>query len=84
MACDPNDLMADAKCLLCNLNGMESAIIISLLCQIRDNSGGGGSTTQVTEGNYAGGVPPFTPTNTTIAFDTSTGQQWNWWSGSWH
>lgn len=54
MACDPNQLMADAKCLECNLQGMELPVLISLFCQIRDNGGTGG-----------GGVPPTRNINTT-------------------
>lgn len=35
MACDPNQLVADAKCIQCNIpNGAMPAIMVSLLAQI--------------------------------------------------
>lgn len=43
-------------------------------------SGAGG---YVTEGNYNGNPPPFTPATTWIAFDRDTGRQWNFYSGTW-
>jgi len=39
MACDPNTLLAQAKCYDCNLSpGMYAAMEIVLLCAIRDGS----------------------------------------------
>ncbi len=35
MACDPNQLVADAKCIQCNIpNGAMPAVMVSLLAQI--------------------------------------------------
>lgn len=42
------------------------------------------SGTAFFEGDYSGGVPPFTPSSTAIAFDTLTGTQWNFYAGNWH
>lgn len=44
MACDPNQLVADAKCFLCIDQGMQVPVMLSLLCQIRDGGGGGPCT----------------------------------------
>jgi hypothetical protein len=44
----------------------------------------GTGTVQVFEGNYAGAIPPFTPTTAAIAFDTSSDTQWNFYGGTWH
>jgi hypothetical protein len=39
MACDPNTLLEQAKCLDCNMTGaMYGAVEIALLCAIRDHS----------------------------------------------
>jgi len=45
MACDPNTLMEQAKCLTCIPQGMLEAIQVSLLCQIAGGGGGGGGVT---------------------------------------
>jgi len=46
--------------------------------------GGGGASGGVYAGNYSGGQPPFTPPlGAGIATDTSTGRQWNFYSGVW-
>ena len=43
MACDPNTLIEQAKCLeACIPPGMMPAVQTSLLCQIADAGGGGG------------------------------------------
>lgn len=39
----------------------------------------------LTSGNWGGGTPSYTPTNSVeISFDTSNGSQNNWWGGAWH
>lgn len=44
MPCDPSTLAGQAACLNCIPAGMQDAVIISLLCQIRDSGGGGGGS----------------------------------------
>lgn len=45
MACDPNTLLEDAKCIMyCVDRGSNMPIILSLLCSIMDNGGLTGST----------------------------------------
>jgi len=57
------------------------ALVLQLLCEIS----GGENSFALYSGDYSGGQPTVTPTvATAIAFDTSTGTQWNWFSGSWH
>lgn len=44
MACDPNTLLEQAKCIIaCIPPGMLPAVNTSLLCQILDGGGGGGT-----------------------------------------
>jgi hypothetical protein len=63
---------------------MQSAVIISLLCQILNNGGPGGGT-QVFAADYSDAAPLFTPTTSAaIAFDIITGTQWNWYNGQWN
>jgi len=57
------------------------ALVLQLLCNISDGSG----STGLFSGDYSGIAPVIVPsTATAIAFDTITGTQWNWYSGSWH
>lgn len=59
------------------------ALVLQLLCNLTGGSSGGSFA--LYSGNYSGGQPTVTPTATTaLAFDTSTGTQWNWYSGAWH
>jgi len=52
------------------------ALMLQLLCNI--STDGAGVTSGV-------GAPTSTPSSSAaIYFDTSTGAQYNWWSGSWH
>ena len=45
MPCDPNQLLEDAKCIMwCLPRGANSAIIVSLWCQILDNGFPPGTT----------------------------------------
>jgi len=39
---------------------------------------------QVTEGNYGGAAPNFTPVGNCIATDNVTGREWKYWGGAWH
>ena len=60
---------------------MFRALVLQLLCNISDGSG----STGLFSGDYSGIAPVIVPsTATAIAFDTITGTQWNWYSGSWH
>jgi hypothetical protein len=87
MACDKTALY-EAAC----ANGFAQAaqneqlyraLELQLLCEISEGGGGGGGG--IYSGNYSGGQPNFTPSETTaIAFDTSTGAQWSYYSGAWH
>lgn len=82
MACDSSALKTSA----CS-NGFAQAasdevlfraLMLQLLCIISTDGAGGGITTGV-------GDPTSTPTSDgAIYFDTATGAQWSWWSGSWH
>lgn len=48
-------------------------------------AGSSGGGTGATFGNYAGGVPNFTPAGGTgLAVDTSNGTLWMYYSGAWH
>lgn len=85
MACDPNTLAGQAACLTCIPAGMQDAVIISLLCAIRDagGGGGGGATPQVIAGAFAnpnGNVTPATPTLGAIYYQDSAPvvNQWQW------
>lgn len=60
-----------------------------LLCILEGITSGGGSggtgDVQGFSGNYGGGTPTDTPTTSVaIAYDTSNGQPWAWYSGAWH
>jgi hypothetical protein len=89
MACDADTLLT-AACesqIGCITSDITLLIITAqLLCEINEGGGGGGGGGQyVFEGNYGGGVPTDSPTvSAAIAFDTSTGTQWNWYSNAWH
>lgn len=86
MACDKSALESSA----CS-NGFTQAaqneqqfraLVLQLLCEM---TGGGGGGFAIYSGDYGGGTPNVTPTvATAIAFDTITGTQWNYYSGSWH
>lgn len=71
--------MEQAKCYLCLGVSIADAIKIALLVQTAVNGTG------LYSGDYGGIAPVFVPSSTTaIAFDTTTGTQWNWFEGAWH
>ena len=89
MACDVNQLLSDActnkfSCLP-SLRDYD-IVLAELLCEIKDGLAGGISgVTGVYAGNYGGVAPVFVPASSAaIAIDTTTGTQWNYFSGSWH
>lgn len=56
MACDPNTLLADARCILaCIPPAAMPAVEVSLLCQIAAAGGGSGSSSLVTAAAYGAG-----------------------------
>lgn len=82
MACDAQTLATAAKCLECLSEKQLLAIIVQLTCE---GGGGGGGLQYVFSGNYGGGVPTDVPiAAAAVAYDTSNGTQWGWYSGSWH
>ncbi len=70
MACDPNQLLAAAKCFQCLSHQQLQQVVTYLLCQISVNggSGGGGNAQFVT---YTSGTPaaPANPANPAMAYD---------------
>lgn len=55
---------------------------VAQLATLLASTTGGGT---VFSGNYAGAAPGFSPSaSAAIAFDTSNGAQWAWWSSAWH
>ncbi len=74
MACDPNQLMADAKCLDCALQGMEGPVMISLLCAIRDLLAAGAVITlpdgQILVGNASNVAMPVVMSKDATIADT--------------
>lgn len=59
-------------------------ILLQLLCNL-SNGITPISQIQVLAGNYGGLQPAFTPSSSpAIAFDTTTGTQWNYYGGAWH
>lgn len=78
MACDPNQLSKDASCFLCIDAGMQGAIMIALLCQIRD----AGIAAAGTVGGGAGAptAPPANPNAYAVYLvDSLTDMQtWGW------
>ncbi len=86
MACDPQTLVTNAVCQLCNLPpGTQLPIVISLLCQIRDNSA---NTQQLLNGAFANpnnNVTPLNPKNPALYYvtDVAIGSQslWQWNTG---
>jgi hypothetical protein len=57
-------------------------ILLQLLCNMSE---GGIGNVDIKSGNYGGNAPTWIPSGDTgIAFDTSTGDQWNYYSGAWH
>jgi hypothetical protein len=86
MATDAQSLLTQANCFKCVGDSpyVLTLMQLALLQQIATApaSGGGGSGGNVTAGV---GPPAFTPTSAAaIYFDTSTGAQWDWYSGAWH
>ncbi len=49
-------------------------------------SGGGSGSAYpyVTQSDFGGGAPPYTPPGPQIAFDTSNGAAWNYFNGQWN
>lgn len=84
MACDPNELIEQAKCLnACIPQGMMAAVNTSLLCQIVDAGGGTGGAVQV----YIDRAPaaPDNPALPALSYPTGGGplQQWDVGSATW-
>jgi len=79
---DPNVLLQQAACMECIPAGAQPEVIISLLCQIVNNGGAGGSGAPDSI-NYAG--PPILnpPALQNIVVD-SNGQQWMYYAAAWH
>lgn len=50
MACDPEELMAEAACFACIQPNQRALAILALLCQISEGGGGGGSISVSDEG----------------------------------
>ena len=68
----------------CLSGNVREAFELELLRQLAASSSGGIGG-GVFAGDYGAGQPTFTPTtNAAIAFDTSNGTQWNWYSGVWN
>jgi hypothetical protein len=62
---------------------MQLAVLIYLADQIVTNGVGGSGEIQA--GNYGGAKPTWVPASGAgIAFDTSTGVQWNYYGGDWN
>ena len=80
MSCDANTLSQQATCLTCIPANMVWPVIISLLCQIRDN-GGGGAVTSIPSGV---GAPVAAPTTFPFYIDTNTGALYQYYAGAWH
>lgn len=83
VACDPQSLVTPAVCnLSCIPQGMQDAVIISLLCQIANNggTGGGGAPDNIT---YPG--PPIVnpPALQYIVVDVN-GVQWQFFNNTWN
>lgn len=80
----PSELTEAAACYdRCIPKGQQPAVIIYLLDQLA--GGGAGGAQYAFEGNYGGGVPTDIPTvSAAVAFDTSTGTEWHWYSGQWN
>lgn len=85
MACDPNELLEQAKCLnACIPQQMLQAVQASLLCQIVDaGGGGGGGTAQI----YIDRAPaaPDNPALPALNYPAGGGplQQWDVGSATW-
>lgn len=86
MTCNVQDLLTSAiRAGYMQLSTVQQqASITWLLCQ-NANGGGGGGAREVFCSDYSGGTPTDTPTGSCgIAFDTSTGTQWNYYGSAWH
>jgi hypothetical protein len=60
------------------------AVIAYLQCQVA-STGGGGTGTGATFGNYGGTTPNFTPSSGNgLAIDTSNDTLWEYHDGQWH
>jgi len=84
--CTPQTLVDESKCFACDSITEKQllAIQVYLLCQIAAGGGGGGDV-QGFAGDYGGGTPTDVPTTAiAVAYDTSNGQPWAYYSGSWH
>jgi len=85
---DNSALLDEGKCFACYGMSIPDVLELALLKLIYDlaAAGGGlGGADEIFSGNYGGGVPTDVPTTTqAIAFDTSNGTQWNYYSGTWH
>lgn len=81
---DITTLMSASACYNCIPAGYQTALQIYLLNSIL-SGGGSGGTQEVFSGNYAGGSPTDVPTGAqAVAFDTSNGTLWEFYSGVWH
>lgn len=81
MACDPNQLLADAKCFQCMSHQQLQMVIASLLCQI---STGGVTASNLFSGHGSPVGVVFPTSNVAIYIDEDNGDQWSWYSGAWH
>ncbi len=81
----PQELVSQTSCLRCVIPPGEAQYVIIYLLQQLIAGGGGGGSTQVFSGNYAGGTPSDVPTGSAaIAIDTSNGTVWYYYGGGWH
>ncbi len=86
MDCDPSTILESATSAgYMQLSPQQQQGALTwLMCQWANTGGGGGGSQEVFCGNYGGSTPTATPTGScAVAFDTSTGTQWNYWGGSW-
>lgn len=81
--CDPSELLAAGKCFACLTPAQMDAIELQLLCEILAVGGVVGGAPLA--GDFGGAEPPFTPATEGVhSVDTSTGQIWWFWDGTWH
>lgn len=89
MACDPNQLLAAAKCFQCLSQKQLQMVATYLLCQISVNGGGGGGGGNAQLVRYTV-APPANPPNTAnpaIAYDPTGNLPtlgWNTSDNAWH
>ena len=75
----------NVACYLSMPPGIQRVLELALLQLIANNIGSAGGGSGVTNGNYAGGTPTFTPSSGAgLAVDTSTGNLWAYYNGAWN